>query len=222
MGLNVVLLGPPGAGKGTQAGILKKRYRIPHISTGDMLREAAEERTPEGLEAKAFMDRGELVPDPVVIAMVKRRLSRQDAKDGFLLDGFPRNREQAGDLDRMLREIGRAVDAALYFRASRDVILRRLTGRRLCRRCGKIYNIPNAMPKNEGHCDACGGALYQRDDDKETTVLNRLEVYVNQTASLVEYYRQSGVLKEVSGDEDAWKLSDEIGAILTGERPLKR
>jgi adenylate kinase len=216
MGLNVILLGPPGAGKGTQAEILGGKYRIPHISTGDMLREAIRNGSPRGLEAKAYMERGELVPDALVIAMVKERLERPDARTGFLLDGFPRTTEQARDLDAMLRGIGKAVDVVLYFTASKALILKRLTGRRVCRACGKIYNIPNSQPRCEGICDVCEGEIYQRADDREETVAKRLEVYEAQTAALVDYYRSSGVLKEVSGDKDARALTRDIDAIFGG------
>ena len=214
MGLNIVLLGPPGAGKGTQAEILTRKYSIPHISTGDMFREAARSGTEYGRAAKSYMDKGELVPDSVVISLVRERLQQKDAGQGFLLDGFPRTKEQARNLDAMLGEIGRSLDAALYFSASKDVVLRRLTGRRVCRKCGKIYNIPNLMPKKDGICDACGGQIYQREDDKEETVLNRLKVYEKQTAELVQYYKAAGLLREVSGDRDAQSLTKDIDAIF--------
>ncbi len=223
MRLNVILLGPPGAGKGTQAELMTKRYGIPHISTGDMLREAVKDKTPEGIEAGATMARGELVPDALVISMVRRRLQRPDAERGFLLDGFPRTREQAGELDRVLKEIAKKLDAALYFKTTPAVILKRLSGRWLCRGCGKIYNVPNAMPRKSGVCDVCGGVLYQREDDKEETILKRLRVYEEQTAELIDYYRRSGVLKEVSGDEDAKALSgviDEIFRRLPGRQKV--
>lgn len=214
MGLNVILIGPPGAGKGTQAEILKNKYRIPHISTGDMLREAIKKGSADGLKAKAFMDRGELVPDALVISMVKARLTEPDAKNGFLLDGFPRTKEQALNLDAMLKEIGKSIDAALYFKTTESLIVRRLTGRWICRGCGKIYNVPNVMPKKQGVCDLCAKDLYQRDDDKPETVLKRLRVYEQQTAELIEYYRKSGVLKEVSGDLDSPELTRDIDAIF--------
>ena len=214
-GLNVVLLGPPGAGKGTQAEILKKKYAVPHISTGDMLREAVKDGTAEGRKAKSYMDRGELVPDALVIEMVKVRLSRSDAKKGFLLDGFPRTKEQAENLDRMLRSIGKSIDAALYFKTSKEVILKRLCGRMVCRKCGKIYNIPNALPKKEGVCDLCQGGLYQREDDKPETVLKRLKVYEDQTAALIEYYRANGLLRELAGDMDAAQLTHVIDALVS-------
>lgn len=215
MGLNFVLLGPPGAGKGTQAEILARKYRIAHISTGDMLREAVKRGTGEGKAAKAFMDRGELVPDDLVIAMVRNRLLETDAREGFLLDGFPRTREQARNLDLTLEKIGKGIDLAIYLNCSAEVILRRLTGRFVCRNCGKIYNVPNSMPKKEGVCDHCNGSLYQRDDDKKETVLRRLEVYKKQTAELVEYYRQSDVLKEVCGDAELDYLTKDIEAVIS-------
>lgn len=214
MRLNVILLGPPGAGKGTQAEILGSSYGVPHISTGDMLREAVKDKTPEGIEAGAFMARGELVPDALVISMVRRRLERPDAQKGFLLDGFPRTRQQAEDLDRMLKGIGRALDIVLYFKTAAAVVLKRLAGRWLCRKCGKIYNVPNVMPKKAGVCDLCEGVLYQREDDKEETILKRLKVYEDQTAALIEYYRRTGILREVSGDEEAKSLSASIGRLF--------
>jgi adenylate kinase len=216
MRLNVILLGPPGAGKGTQAEILGKKYEIPHISTGDMLREAVKEKTPEGVEAGGTMARGELVPDDLVISMVRRRLEKPDARKGFLLDGFPRTREQAENLDRMLKEIGRGLDVVLYFRTNPAVVLKRLAGRWLCRGCGKIYNVPNAMPKKTGVCDSCGGVLYQREDDKEETILKRLKVYEQQTSSLIDYYKRTGILSEVSGDEESKALSGVIDKIFGG------
>ncbi len=216
MRLNVILLGPPGAGKGTQAEILGKKYGVPHISTGDMLREAVKEKTPEGVEAGGYMARGELVPDHLVISMVRRRLEKPDAGKGFLLDGFPRTREQAENLDRMLKEIGRGLDVVLYFKTNPAIVLKRLAGRWLCRGCGKIYNVPNALPKKTGVCDLCSGVLYQREDDKEETILKRLKVYEQQTSSLIDYYKRTGILNEVSGDEESKTLSGVIDKIFGG------
>lgn len=212
--MNVILLGPPGAGKGTMAELLKKEYGFAHISTGDMLREEVKAQTPNGVKAKSFMDRGELVPDSLVISMVKERLEKPDARGGFMLDGFPRTREQAVSLDAVLREIGKSIDAVLYFKTTESLILRRLTGRWLCKACGTIYNVPKKMPKKQGVCDVDGGPLYQRDDDKAETVLHRLEVYNKQTAPVIDYYSKAGKLREVSGDEDPDPLMVVIGKIF--------
>ena len=223
MGLKVVLLGPPGAGKGTQAGILNKRFRWAHISTGDMLREAVKRGSPEGLKAGAYMDRGELVPDELVIAMVRERLKEKDAGEGFLLDGFPRTREQAVALDAALDGIRRKLDVALYFKTSEKVIIKRLTGRRICRSCGKIYHTVNMPPKKSGVCDLCGGPLYQRTDDAEETVRRRLGVYEAQTAPLIEYYGKNGILREISGDTDASAATGLVEKIFAErERSLKK
>ena len=214
MGLEVVLLGPPGAGKGTHAGKLAERFQIPHISTGDMLRESVKQQTPLGMEAKRYMDQGELVPDSVVISMVQERLSAPDAKKGFLLDGFPRTPEQAEALAQVLAGIHREIHLVLYIQASREVILKRLTGRRVCGQCAKVYNIPNFMPQREGICDDCGSALIQRKDDTAETVLNRLDVYEKQTASLIDHYRKKDLLQEISGDAEFSKTQEEISRLF--------
>ena len=214
MGLEVVLLGPPGAGKGTHAGKLAERFQIPHISTGDMLRESVKQQTPLGMEAKRYMDQGELVPDSVVISMVQERLSAPDAQKGFLLDGFPRTPEQAEALAQVLAGIHREIHLVLYMQASKEVILKRLTGRRVCGQCAKVYNIPNFMPQREGICDDCGSALIQRKDDTAETVLNRLDVYEKQTASLIDHYRKKDLLQEISGDAEFSKTQEEISRLF--------
>lgn len=200
--MKLVLLGPPGAGKGTHAQVLSKEFKVIHVSTGDMLREALKAATPLGLEAKEYMDKGELVPDKVVIALVAERLSRPDAAGGFVLDGFPRTRQQGEGLDLTLRRLRMPLDLVIYFKTSQAVIVSRLSGRRVCGQCGKNYHIKNFKPKVDGVCDICGRALVQRPDDKEETIGHRLEVYEKQTAPLVEYYRKKGALVEVSGDLD--------------------
>ena len=197
--MNVIFLGPPGAGKGTQAALLCEKYRIPHISTGDLLREVSKNGSPEGEEVRRFIQEGKLVPDEVVTGLVAKRLG-QGETGGFILDGFPRNASQAKTLDEVLRGVGRAIDVAVYFETSLNTVLQRLTGRRVCRQCGANYHIQNIPPKVEGRCDQCGGQLYQREDDQEKTVLKRLEVYRQETAPLVDYYRSQGKLKVVSGD----------------------
>ena len=205
--LRLVLLGPPGAGKGTQAQVLSKDLSIPHISTGDMLREALKAQTPLGLKAKAFMEKGALVPDEVVIGLVRERFSKADAQKGFILDGFPRTVEQAKSLDETLAELVMPLDTVLYFETSLVVIVMRLSGRRVCGQCGKNYHVVNFKPKTEGVCDVCGFKLVQRVDDNEATIEKRLKVYKDQTEPLIGYYRQKKVLTEVSGDLDVQPLN---------------
>lgn len=197
--MRLVLLGAPGAGKGTQAKKLIEKYDIPQISTGDLLRAAVAAGTPLGKEAKSYMDKGELVPDSVVLGMVEERLKQDDCKKGYILDGFPRNVAQAEALDKMLNGLGMSLDAALSVDVPFDDLMKRLTGRRTCKSCGQMYNIYFTPPKKEGVCDKCGGELFQRDDDKEETIKKRLEVYNSQTAPLIEYYGKKGILKSVNG-----------------------
>ena len=217
--MRLVLLGPPGAGKGTLAQVLSKDLNAPHVSTGDMLRQALRDRTPLGLRAKSFMDKGELVPDEVVIALVKERLSKEDAKKGFVLDGFPRTPEQAKSLDATLGELKMPLDLVLYFKTSLAVIIRRLSGRRVCSQCGKTFHVTNFKPKVEGICDACSSQLVQRPDDREETIKNRLEVYESQTSPLIDYYKRKKALAEVSGDLDVEELSRELQALFRSKRP---
>ncbi|MFA5145774.1 MAG: adenylate kinase [Candidatus Omnitrophota bacterium] len=198
--MNIILLGPPGAGKGTQAGVLSKTYRLPHISTGDILREAVKHGSELGRKAKTFMDKGELVPDEVVTGIVAERLKEPDTRSGFMLDGFPRTLRQAQDLDGALSANRMGLDLVLYFETSPDVAIDRLTGRRVCKKCGFNFHIRNIPPKQAGICDHCGGELMQRPDDKEETVRNRLKVYEDQTKPLVDYYMKQKKLKRVSGD----------------------
>jgi adenylate kinase len=197
--LNVILLGAPGAGKGTQAERICARYGLPHISTGDMLRAAVAQGTEMGLAAKECMDAGKLVPDEVVIGVVRDRLGEPDATEGFLLDGFPRTMEQAESLDAMLAETGRGVTHVLLLDVPEGELAERLAGRRLCRSCGKGYHVHFDPPGTEGTCDACHDELYQRDDDNETTVRNRLQVYRQQTEPLIGYYAGRGVLETIVG-----------------------
>lgn len=200
--MRLVLLGAPGAGKGTQAKKLIEMQGIPQISTGDLLRAAVTEGTELGLEAKSFMDKGELVPDSVVLGMMKERLQDDDCKKGFILDGFPRNTAQAEALDAMLEELGMPLDSALSVDVPLEDLMKRLTGRRTCKDCGQMYNIYFSAPAVEGKCDKCGGELYQRDDDQEETIQKRLEVYTQQTAPLIDYYGSKGILKSVTGTGD--------------------
>jgi len=197
--MRLVLLGAPGAGKGTQAKKLIETYGIPQISTGDILRKAVADGTPLGKEAKSYMDKGELVPDSIVIGLVKERIAQDDCKKGYILDGFPRNTAQAEVLDKVLAEMGAPLDTALSVDVEKDVLMKRLTGRRTCRKCQQMYNIYFSLPKKEGVCDKCGGELFQRDDDKEETIRKRLDVYDAQTAPLMEYYKKKGIVKSVNG-----------------------
>jgi adenylate kinase len=206
----LILLGPPGAGKGTQAAAISGRFGIPHISTGDMLRGALAAGTEVGLEAKKYMDAGELVPDSVVVAIVGERLQQDDCAPGWLLDGFPRNTAQADALEGQLEKIGHAVTAVLYLKVPDSVVVERLSGRRLCRECNKGYHVKFMPPAAEGKCDACGGELFQRDDDREETIRQRLEVYGQSTAELVDYYGSRGLLREV----DASGAPEAVGAAL--------
>ncbi len=196
---NLILLGPPGAGKGTQAGRIVAGYGIPHISTGDILRAAVKNQTPMGLEAKKYMDAGDLVPDSVVIGIVEDRLREPDTAKGFLMDGFPRTIPQAEALDKALEGLERAVTKVIVLLVNEELLIARLTGRRICRSCQTPFHVLFTPPKAEGVCDACGGELYQRDDDTETTVRNRLEVYGKQTEPLIDHYDKAGVVVRIDG-----------------------
>ncbi|GIH25535.1 adenylate kinase [Acrocarpospora phusangensis] len=195
--MRVVLVGPPGAGKGTQAQFIASHLSIPKISTGDIFRANVSGGTELGKLAKGFMDRGDLVPDEVTIAMVRDRLAEDDAQEGFLLDGFPRNVAQAEVLKKMLTDFGTGLDLVLELVVDDDEVVRRLAGRRTCRSCGKVWHVDFDPPKAEGICDACGGELFQRDDDREETIRHRLEVYQEQTAPLVSFYADEGILRGV-------------------------
>jgi adenylate kinase len=197
--MRIVLLGAPGAGKGTQAKKLVEKYGTPQVSTGDLLRAAVASGTSLGKEAKSFMDKGELVPDRVVLGMVEERLKQDDCKKGYILDGFPRNTSQAEALDKMLAALNMSLDAALSVDVPFEDLMKRLTGRRTCKACGQMYNIYSSASKKEGVCDKCGGALFQRDDDKEETIKKRLEVYTASTAPLIDYYNKKGIVKSVAG-----------------------
>jgi adenylate kinase len=213
--MRIVLLGAPGAGKGTQAKILIEKFGMPQISTGDLLRAAVAAGTPLGKEAKSYMDKGELVPDSVVLGMVEERLKQDDCKKGYILDGFPRNTAQAEALDKMLAALNMSLTAALSVDVPFDDLMKRLTGRRTCKSCGQMYNIYFKAPAKEGVCDKCSGELFQRDDDKEATIKKRLEVYSAQTEPLIGYYKNKGILKSVSGtgsiDEIFKKVTEVLG-----------
>ncbi len=213
--MKLVFLGPPGAGKGTYAKILAERERIPHISTGDILRGEIKTGTKLGQEAKSFIESGKLVPDELIIKMVKGRLSQDDCREGFILDGFPRTVAQAEALQGMAREIRRELDVVFYFKTSEKKVLFRLSGRRTCGQCGAIYHVHNRPSKKEGICDACGGKLVVRKDDEPATVKNRLVVYEKETAPLIQYYQASGLLREISGDLEVGPLDQEVERLLS-------
>jgi adenylate kinase len=212
----ILFLGAPGAGKGTQASIIAKKLGIPHISTGDIFREAVSKGTELGKKAKEYMDRGELVPDEIVIGIVKERIVADDCKNGFVLDGFPRTVAQAEALDQVLSEIDRKIDYVLNIVVSEDEVVKRLTGRRTCKNCGAVYHVIFNPPQKEGVCDVCGGELYQRDDDKEETVRNRLRVYFEKTAPLIDYYRNKGVLVDINGEQTVDEVTKEIERVIRG------
>ncbi|MBC2579636.1 adenylate kinase [Clostridium sp. DJ247] len=212
--MEVILLGPPGAGKGTQAKLISEKYDIPHISTGDIFRKNISEKTPLGIEAKKYMDNGQLVPDEVTIGIVKDRLSMDDCKSGFLLDGFPRTAKQAEALDSFLNDTGLKIDTALLIDVPREFILDRMTGRRVCISCGASYHIKFNPSKVENKCDICGGSLIQRKDDTEETVKERLDVYDRQTQPLINYYAEKGALSKVQGTGEISDVFENISNIL--------
>ena len=208
--MRIVLLGPPGAGKGTQAAIIIETYHVPHISTGDIFRKNFKEGTLLGLKAKKYMDQGYLVPDKLVVDLVNDRLTADDCKTGFLLDGFPRTVFQAEALESELNKNDISLNAVVNINVDSDLLLKRLTGRRICKSCGATYHIYFNSPKVEGICDQCGGELYQRDDDKEDTVKKRLEVYEEQTQPLIDYYSIKGMLVNIDGEGEIDKVSQDI------------
>jgi adenylate kinase len=212
--VRVILLGPPGAGKGTQAGNIASTYGIPHISTGDILRANVREGTPLGLQAKTFMDAGDLVPDDVIIGMVGDRLEQPDAAQGFLFDGFPRTVPQAEALDRLLQERGQPLDVVLRLAVDEDEVVSRLTGRRTCTGCGAVFHVTHQPPATEGVCDACGGELVQREDDREDVVRNRLEVYRRSTEPLEEFYWNRGLLRDVEAVGTVDEVAERAAAVL--------
>lgn len=211
--LRTILLGPPGAGKGTQAVKIVEKYNIPHISTGDIFRENIKNKTELGNRAKAYMDRGELVPDELVVEIATDRLTKDDCKNGFLLDGFPRTIFQAEKLDEFLTKRGEKIDKVINIDVEKDALVKRITGRRVCKSCGASYHVVNIPPKKEGVCDLCSGELIQRADDTEETVLNRIDVYNKQTKPLVDYYGKAGVIINIDGNKD---LDDVLADIVKG------
>lgn len=211
--LRTILLGPPGAGKGTQAVKIVEKYNIPHISTGDIFRENIKNETELGNRAKAYMDKGELVPDELVVEIATDRLTKDDCKNGFLLDGFPRTIFQAEKLDEFLARRGEKIDKVINIDVEKDALVKRITGRRVCKSCGASYHVVNIPPKKDGVCDLCNGELIQRADDTEETVLNRIDVYNKQTKPLVDYYDKAGVIINIDGNKD---LDDVLADIVKG------
>lgn len=214
--MNLVLMGLPGAGKGTQAEKIVEKYEIPHISTGDMFRAAIKERTALGLQAKEYMDRGDLVPDEVTIGIVRERLSKDDCQRGFLLDGFPRTVAQAEALESMLTELGRSIDSVINIQVDKEILMERLTGRRICKDCGATYHLVFNPPAQSGVCDKCGGELYQREDDNAETVANRLEVNMKQAQPLLDFYQSKGYLHNINGQQEIEQVFADICELLGG------
>jgi adenylate kinase len=212
--MNLILLGPPGAGKGTQAAKITEKYHIPQISTGDIFREHIKNGTELGQKAQEYMNRGELVPDCLVITIALKRLKEPDCKNGYLLDGFPRTIEQAKALDEYLAKHHKKIDHVLYVYAETELIMKRMAGRVVCRNCGASYHTVTLPPKKEGICDLCGGELFHREDDKPETVKHRMEVYVAQTRPLIEYYKKAGTLAPLDGIQDVDVLFAQIEELL--------
>jgi len=215
--MEIVLMGLPGAGKGTQAEVIVSQYGVPHISTGDMFRQAVAEGTELGKEAKAYMDAGKLVPDEVTIGIVRERLMKEDCRPGFLLDGFPRTVEQAKALDETLQSLGRKLDHVLMIQVRKEILLERLTGRRVCQQCGATYHVAFHPPKQEGICDRCGGELYQRQDDAPETVATRLEVNLAQMEPILAFYEERGLLRIVDGEQEISAVTRQIMNLLGSE-----
>lgn len=215
MALNLMLMGLPGAGKGTQAEKIVDEYKIPHISTGDIFRAAMKNGTPMGLEAKKFIDKGELVPDEVTNGIVKERLAKDDVNDGYMLDGFPRNMAQAEALDEFGKELGKSLNCVINIHVDPESLMERLTGRYICRDCGATYHKVFNLTKVEGTCDRCGGhEFFQREDDKPETVKNRLDVNIKMNTPLLDFYKKQGLLHEVKGNQDIDKVFADIKEIL--------
>lgn len=214
--MNLILMGLPGAGKGTQAEQIVAKYNIPHISTGDMFRAAMKAETELGLQAKSFIDKGTLVPDEVTIGIVRERLSQEDCIKGFLLDGFPRTVAQASALEEIMKDLGKKIDYVLNINVDSGLLLKRLTGRRICKECGATYHLEFNPPAKADVCDKCGGELYQRSDDNEETVANRLDVNIKQTKPLLDFYEELGYLQSINGEQDINKVFADIDVLIGG------
>ncbi|XLP22534.1 adenylate kinase [Bacillus toyonensis] len=214
--MNLILMGLPGAGKGTQAEQIVAKYNIPHISTGDMFRAAMKAETELGLQAKSFIDKGALVPDEVTIGIVRERLSQEDCIKGFLLDGFPRTVAQASALEEIMKDLGKKIDYVLNINVDSGLLLKRLTGRRICKECGATYHLEFNPPAKADVCDKCGGELYQRSDDNEETVANRLDVNIKQTKPLLDFYEELGYLQRINGEQDINKVFADIDVLIGG------
>jgi adenylate kinase len=212
--LNLVLLGPPGSGKGTQGERLQEDFRLPYYATGDILRAAVRDQTELGREAEEYMERGDLVPDDVIIGVISERIEGEEAQDGFILDGFPRTTRQAEALDEELERLGRELTAAILIDVSDEEVMRRLAGRRTCTEQGHIFHVEFDPPKKEGVCDICGGRLVVRDDDKPEVIRNRLDQYHDKTEPLVDYYEARGILRRVDGERSSQEVADRIRALL--------
>lgn len=212
--MKIIMLGAPGAGKGTQAHMIAEKYHLPHVSTGDIFRANIKNGTELGKEAKGYMDRGELVPDELTVRILLDRVAQDDCKGGYILDGFPRNIPQAEVLEKELEKLGDKIDVAIDMEVPDESIIRRMSGRRACSSCGATYHIVNVPPKKEGVCDVCGEVLILRDDDKEETVQKRLDVYHAQTQPLIEFYTKKGILKTVDGTQDMMDVFQAITKIL--------
>ena len=218
MNTNIILMGPPGAGKGTQAKLIIQAFNLPHISTGDMFREAMKNETPLGLKAKSYIDQGHLVPDDVTIGIVEERLTQDDCKGGFLLDGFPRTIPQAEALDKMMEKMHRKIDLVIDVETPKEELIRRISGRRVCKSCGAPYHVDTMKPKVDGVCDICGGTLIQRKDDNVEALEVRLNHYEHETKPLLDYYKEAGNLVTLDGSKGKDLLFVEVSELIRGER----
>lgn len=216
--MRIILLGPPGAGKGTQAAKIVEKYNIPHISTGDIFRKNIKEGTPLGTKAKEYMDQGLLVPDELTVGLVTDRISQDDCKEGFMLDGFPRNLAQAEQLDDFLKQAAIDLTKVINIEVDKELLVSRAVGRRICKSCGATFHVEFNPPKEDGVCDVCQGELYQRADDNEETVSKRIQVYLDETKPLVEYYSKQGVVASINGDQSIDKVFEDISDSLGSEK----